>query len=308
MNACVRAVVRTALFNQVKVSGIIRGYNGLLDGEIKELSSHSVSNIIQRGGTILKSARSEKFRTPEGRKEAADILRKHGIDGLVVIGGDGTFTGAHFLFEEHGIAVIGAPGTIDNDLYGTDYTIGYDTAVNTALSAVDRIRDTAEAHDRVFFIEVMGRDAGYIALNVAIGGGAEAVLIPETETDLNHIADTLKEGWEREKTSSIIIVAEGDEQGGAYEVVEKLKKDLPQLKYRIAVLGHIQRGGSPTAMDRMLASRLGHAAVSGLLNGKKDCMAGILNNKVEYTPLAEAISIDKPINPQLIEMTEILAH
>jgi 6-phosphofructokinase 1 len=307
MNACIRAVVRAAVHKDIEVYGIKRGYRGMIKGEINRLESNSVSNIIQKGGTILRSARSPEFMTKEGRREAYEQLKHYGIEGLVAIGGDGTFTGANIFFEEYGIPTIGAPGTIDNDLFGTDYTIGYDTAVNTALDAIDKIRDTADSHDRVFFVEVMGRDSGYIAMPCAIGGGAEIVMIPETETSIQSVVNTLRTGWDRSKTSFIVIVAEGDEEGNATEIAAQVQKMLPYMDARVTILGHVQRGGSPTAADRMLASRLGIACVDGLLDGKKGVMAGIVNSELVYTPFIETITQQKIINPYYSEMVNILS-
>lgn len=307
MNACIRAVVRAAVYYGIEVFGIKRGYTGMIKGDIVKLDSKSVSNTVQRGGTILKSARSEEFRTPEGRKKAYENLVSFGIDGLVAIGGNGTFTGADIFYNEFGIPTVGAPGTIDNDLYGTDYTIGFDTAVNTALDAIDKIRDTADSHDRIFFIEVMGRDSGYIAIQSGIGGGAELVMVPETASSIEEVIETLKGGWNRSKTSSIIVVAEGDEEGGAMVVSERVKKHVPYADIKVTTLGHIQRGGAPSAFDRILSSRLGLAAVEGLLNGKKNVMAGIINNEVVYTPFKETITMQKPIHPDLIRMVDILS-
>ncbi|MCS6820806.1 MAG: 6-phosphofructokinase [Microscillaceae bacterium] len=307
MNACVRAVVRTAIYNKLEVYGIKRGYEGMIQGQLYPMNSHSVSNIIQKGGTILKSARSKEFMTIEGRKKAYQQLRNFDIDALVAIGGDGTFTGAKIFYEEFGIPTIGVPGTIDNDLYGTDYTIGYDTAINTALDAIDKIRDTADSHNRVFFVEVMGRDSGYIAIQSGIAGGAEIVMMPETSTTIQDVINTLKEGWMRKKSSSIVVVAEGDEEGSAAEIAEKVKAQLTDLDIRVTTLGHIQRGGSPTAKDRILASRLGIAAVEGLLKGQKNAMVGIINDEVVYTPFEEAIGKQKPIHPDLLRMVGILS-
>jgi 6-phosphofructokinase 1 len=307
MNACIRAVVRAGMYYGLEVFGIRRGYNGMIKGDIIPLESKSVSNIIQRGGTFLKSARSEEFKTPEGRKIAYEQLQKHGIEGLVAIGGNGTFTGAELFFNEYEVPTVGVPGTIDNDLYGTDYTIGFDTAVNTALDAIDKIRDTADAHDRIFFIEVMGRDSGYIAIQSGIGGGAEMVMVPETQSSMEDVIETLKEGWQRLKTSSIIVVAEGDEEGGANAVATRTKHYIPQGDIKVTLLGHIQRGGAPTAYDRILASRLGVAAVEGLIAGRKNVMAGLLNNEVVYTPFKETITKKKPIHPDLIRLVDILS-
>ncbi len=309
MNACIRAVVRGGLHYGLEVFGIIRGYNGMIKGDIIPLNSQSVSNIIQRGGTILKSARSKEFMTPEGRKKAYDQLKAHGIEGLVAIGGNGTFTGAEIFYNEFQIPTVGAPGTIDNDLYGTDYTIGYDTAVNTAVDAIDKIRDTADSHDRIFFIEVMGRDSGYIAVQSGISGGAESILIPEERQTIDDIVLTLKNGFERKKSSSIVVVAEGDEEGQAAEVADKIKKtiDVP-VDIRVTNLGHIQRGGAPSAYDRILASRLGLGALEGLLNGEKNVMAGIVNDQLIYTPFHDTITKKKLITNDLIRMVSILGR
>ena len=268
MNAAIRAVVRTALYNNCEAFGIYGGYQGLIEGEIRQLGRYDVSNIIQRGGTILKSARSVEFKTVEGRARAAQQLAEHQIDALVVIGGDGSFTGAKYLIQEHDIPVVGVPGTIDNDLYGTDSTIGYDTAVNTAVEAVDKIKDTASAHNRLFFVEVMGRDAGFIALRTAIATGAEAVLVPEIETDLTDLEHFLEREYNPKNSSGIVIVAEGEKSGGAYTIAEKVAQKHPDYDIRVSVLGHIQRGGSPSQFDRVLASQLGAAGCcSGCLDG-----------------------------------------
>jgi len=307
MNACIRSVVRTAIYNKLEVVGIIRGYEGMINGDFLPMQSSSVSNIIQRGGTILKSARSKQFMTKEGRAKAAENLKNEGIEGIVAIGGDGTFTGAKIFFEEHGIPTIGVPGTIDNDLYGTDYTIGYDTAVNTVVEAVDKIRDTADAHDRLFFVEVMGRDAGFIALRSGISVGAEAVLIPETETYVDRLIEKLQKGWERQKSSSIIIVAEGDDAGGAYEVAEKVKAKFKHYETKVTVLGHLQRGGSPSAADRVLASQLGNAAVNALIEGRYNEMVGIVNRKVVFTPFEKAIKHNQDINQELLKLADVLS-
>jgi 6-phosphofructokinase 1 len=307
MNACIRAAVRTAIYHGIEVYGIRKGYNGMIKGDIYKMESSSVSNTIQKGGTILKSARSEGFLTKEGRQEAYNQLKKFEIDGLVAIGGNGTFTGATLFYEEFGIPVVGAPGTIDNDLYGTDYTIGYDTAVNTALDAIDKIRDTADSHERVFFIEVMGRDSGYIAMPCAIGGGAEIVMIPETITSIETVIDTLQNGWKRSKTSFIIVIAEGDEEGNATEIAARVKEALPEMDARVTILGHVQRGGSPTAADRLLASQIGIATVEGLMSGKKDVMAGIVDSKLVYTPFKDTIHKKKIINQRFMHMVEILS-
>ncbi|KAA5542527.1 6-phosphofructokinase [Adhaeribacter rhizoryzae] len=307
MNACIRAVVRTAIYHGIEVYGIRKGYNGMISGDFYKMESSSVSNTIQKGGTILKSARSKEFMTREGRERAFEQLKKYEIDGLVAIGGNGTFTGASMFSEEFGIPIVGAPGTIDNDLYGTDYTIGYDTAVNTALDAIDKIRDTADSHERVFFVEVMGRDSGYIAMPCAIGGGAEIVMIPETITSIEQVIDTLRNGWERSKTSFIIVIAEGDEEGNATQIAAQVKEALPQMDARVTILGHVQRGGAPTAADRLLASQIGIATVEGLINGKSDVMAGIVNSRLVYTPFKDTINKKKIINQRFVRMVEILS-
>lgn len=307
MNACIRAAVRGAIYYQIEVFGIRYGYDGMIKGNIFQMNSHSVSNIVQKGGTILKSARSTEFKTKEGRQKAFEQLQKFGIEGLIAIGGDGTFTGAKLFYEEFGIPTVGAPGTIDNDLYGTDITIGFDTAVNTALEAIDKIRDTADSHDRVFFIEVMGRDSGYIAIQSGIGGGAEIVLVPETLTTIDDVITTLTQGWNRSKTSSIVVVAEGDEEGNAFEVSQKVKKIIPDKDIKVTTLGHIQRGGNPSAQDRIIGSRMGLGALQGLMNGEKNAMAGIINDKLVFTSFEDAINKNKPLNPDLIEMVKILS-
>ncbi len=306
MNACVRAVVRAAAYHGVRVFGITHGYAGLIEGRVEELSSRSVSNIIQRGGTVLKTARSEAFRSPEGRKTAADNLRRHGIDTLIAIGGDGTFRGAEALSREHGVNVIGVPGTIDNDIYGTDLTIGFDTAVNTALDAIDKIRDTAASHERLFLVEVMGRHSGAIAFAVAIGGGAEAVMVPEEREDFERIAEMLVEGRKRGKKSTLVIVAEGEEHGGAFQIAARLK-DLTGIDSRVCVLGHVQRGGSPTAVDRVLASRLGVAAVEAALQGVSSVMVGVQAGNVVHVPLSEVVSRRKGKDTELLRIAEILS-
>jgi 6-phosphofructokinase 1 len=308
MNACIRAVIRGGIYHGLDMYGIVRGYTGMISGDIKKMNSRSVSNIIQRGGTVLKSARSMDFMTPEGRKKAYENLMSNGIDGLVAIGGNGTFTGAEVFFNEYQIPTVGCPGTIDNDLYGTDYTIGFDTAVNTALEAIDKIRDTADSHDRVFFIEVMGRDSGYIAIQSGIGGGAEVVMVPETHMPLKKVVSQLKEGWRKSKSSSIVVVAEGDEEGHAPEIADKIIKQIgDKLDIRVTTLGHIQRGGVPTAYDRILASRLGLGAIEGLINGESNVMAGIVNNNLVYTPFIDTIQRPKPIHEDLLRMVHILS-
>lgn len=307
MNACIRSVVRTSLFLGIDVYGIKYGYNGMIEGDIYKMKSYSVSNILQRGGTILKSARSDEFRTAEGRKKAYEQLQKRGIEGLVAIGGDGTLTGANLFYEEYGIPTVGAPGTIDNDLYGSDLTIGFDTAVNTALDSIDKIRDTAASHDRVFFIEVMGRHTGYIAIHCGIGGGAEMVMVPETSVTIQNVIDTLRDGRSRHKTSHIVVVAEGGDQGSAVQIAAKVSKELPELDIRVSTLGHVQRGGPPTSVDRILASRLGMAAVEGLVNGEKNVMVGVVNDKITYTSIKLAISKSKPISSELMRLVEVMS-
>ena len=299
MNAAIRAVVRTSLYHNMEVFGIMRGYQGMIDDDIVPMHSRSVANIIQRGGTILKTARSKDFFEPAGRKKAFDNLKKHGIDGLVIIGGDGSFRGAQKFSNEHDIPCIGLPGTIDKDIAGSDFTIGFDTAVNTAVEAIDKIRDTADAHDRLFIIEVMGRDAGYIALHSGIATGAEHILIPETKTDLELVVDSLEEKERRKKLVNMIVVAEGDETGGANEVATIIKNRLPHLDTRVCILGHIQRGGSPTCLDRLIASRLGYAAVDALIEGKHNTMIGIMNNKLHFTPLDKAVKAKQRITQAL---------
>ena len=284
----------------------MRGYEGMINGEIEPLGVKSVANIIQRGGTVLKTARSEEFTTVEGRKKAYEQLKKAGIDALVAIGGDGTFTGADIFQSEFDIPVIGIPGTIDNDLYGTDFTIGYDTAINTVIDAVDKVRDTAESHDRLFFVEVMGRDSGLIALRSGIGVGAEAILLPELDTDLEQMYERLEKG-RKDKSSKIIIVAEGDNEGGAFPIAQKVKERFPHYDTKVAVLGHIQRGGKPTCADRVLASRLGFAAVEALMDGQRGVMAGVMNYEVVFTPFEKAIKHIHALDPAWIRMVGILS-
>ncbi|MBA4323056.1 MAG: 6-phosphofructokinase, partial [Odoribacter sp.] len=307
MNACIRAVVRTGIYYQLEVVGIYSGYEGLMNAEFERMCSHSVANIIQRGGTILRSARSERFKTPEGMQLAFDNLKNEGIDALVVIGGDGSFRGADILAEKYNFPVVGAPGTIDNDLLGTDFTIGYDTAINTVIDAVDKIRDTASSHSRLFFIEVMGRDAGFIALRSGIAVGAEAILVPETVTYIPELIEKLEFGRRKNKTSGIIIVAEGDDAGGAFEVAAKVKEKFNYYDTRVSILGHMQRGGSPTCMDRVLASTMGFEAVKALMNGERSVMIGILNKNVVYTPFAKAVKHNIEIDSELLNMANVLS-
>ncbi len=307
MNAGVRAVVRSANREGLHVFGIYRGYQGMIEGEIKRLENEHVRNIIHRGGTILKTARSKDFMNKEGRQRAFDQLNAFDIDGVIAIGGNGTFTGADIFTKEFGIPFIGMPGTIDNDLYGTDYTIGFDTAVNTAVDAIDKIRDTADSHNRLFFIEVMGRHSGYIALHTGIATGASGVLIPEKAKDTAGLIRTLKKAASRKKLFSLVVVAEGDEEGGAIGIANKVKEQFDDFEVKVSIIGHLQRGGSPTCQDRILASRLGHASVQALLAGRKSEMAGLVNNQVIFTPFAECISQEKIMSKDMMDITEILA-
>ena len=307
MNAAIRAVTRAGIFEGWKVYGIYRGFEGLINGEIKEFTSESVSNVIQRGGTILKTARSDEFRTPEGRTKAFEMLHRHHIDALIVIGGNGSLSGAEDLAREHDVTVIGLPGTIDNDLYGTDSTIGYDTALNTIVDCVDKIRDTATSHDRIFFVEVMGRDAGFLAQNSAIASGAEAAIIPEDRTDIDQLAQFIGRGIRKSKNSSIVLVSESKKDGGAMHYADRVRKEYPEYDVRVTILGHLQRGGRPSAYDRILASRLGVAAVEALKEGQRNIMVGIKNDQVVYVPIAKAVKIDKPIDRELINVLTVLS-
>ncbi len=307
MNAAIRAVVRTGLYHGLEVFGVARGYNGMIEDDIVPMDSKSVANIIQRGGTILKTARSKDFFEPEGRQIAYDNLKKRGINGIVVIGGDGSFKGAQKFSNEFDIPCIGLPGTIDKDIAGSDFTIGFDTAVNTAVEAIDKIRDTADAHDRLFVVEVMGRDAGYIALHSGIATGAENILIPETKTDMNALIATLTEKEKRRKLVNLIVVAEGDEFGGGTQVGNFLKEKLPNADIRVCILGHIQRGGSPSCLDRLIASRMGYHAVECLLNGTHNVMVGIEDNKMKYTPLDNAVKAKQKISEEWFKIVKILA-
>ena len=300
MNAAIRAVTRAAIYGGLKVKGIYRGYRGLITGEIQEFKTQNVSNIIQAGGTILKTARCKEFQTPEGRQQAYEMMKKEGIDALVVIGGDGSLTGARVFATEFNIPVVGLPGTIDNDLFGTDRTIGYDTALNTIMECVDKIRDTATSHERLFFIEVMGRDAGFLALNGAIATGAEAAIIPEISTEVDQLSELISQGFRKSKNSSIVLVAESPVTGGAMGMAERVKKEYPQYDVRVTILGHLQRGGSPTAADRILASRMGAAAIEALLEDQRNVMIGIRNDEIVYVPFSKAIKNDKPINRELL--------
>ena len=307
MNAAIRAVVRTGLYYGLEVFGIMRGFMGLIEDDIEAMDSRSVANIIQRGGTILKTARCKEFFEFEGRRKAFENLTKRGINGLVIIGGDGSFRGAVEFIKEFNIPCIGIAGTIDKDIIGTDFTIGFDTAVNTAMEAIDKIRDTMEAHDRIFLIEVMGRDAGYIALHSGIATGAENILIPERKTNINEIVASLIEKERRKKLVNLIVVAEGDEFGGAYEIQKILKDRLPNTETRVCILGHIQRGGSPSCIDRLIASRMGFHAVECLMNGKFNVFVGIENNKMNYIPLENAVKNKGKINEEWMNIVKILA-
>ncbi|MBS9773544.1 MAG: 6-phosphofructokinase [Tenacibaculum sp.] len=307
MNAAIRSVVRTCAYYRVQCVGIYRGYQGLIEGDFVPMTARGVNNIIQKGGTILKSARSDEFRTKEGREKAYDNCKKHNIDGLVVIGGDGSFTGGVVFNEEFNIPIIGIPGTIDNDIFGTTHTIGYDTALNTAMEAIDKIRDTASSHNRLFFVEVMGRDAGFIALNVGVGAGAEEILIPEENLGLERMLESLKKSKYSGKSSSIVVVSEGDKSGkNVYELAEYVEKNLPEYEVRVSVLGHIQRGGSPSCFDRVLASRMGVKAVELLLDGKYSLMVGLKDDKIVTTDLINAIKGAGDINMELIRVSDIM--
>jgi 6-phosphofructokinase 1 len=305
MNAAIRAVVRSCFYYNIEVVGILQGFNGLIQNDIEPFNKRSVSNIINKGGTILKTARSEEFKTSAGRKKSYENIQKNHIDALVIIGGDGSFTGASLFEEEFQIPCIGIPGTIDNDIYGTDYTIGFDTAVNTVVEAADKIRDTASSHNRFFFIEVMGRDSGYIAMYSGIACGAEKVLIPELEGEFESLVETLKDSHSRKKTSNIVIVAEGEQEGGAYEIAEKTKKVFPEFDIKVTVLGHIQRGGSPTYFDRVMATRMGVKAVESLMLGRSNIMIGIENNHMITTSLKDAIKQHPSLNPELLNVAHI---
>jgi 6-phosphofructokinase 1 len=307
MNACIRAVVRTGIYHELEVFGILRGYSGMIEDDIIPMNSRSVANIIQRGGTILKTARCPEFLTPEGRKKAYNNLKKRGINGLIIIGGDGSFRGAQIFSHEYDIPCIGIPGTIDKDIAGTDFTIGFDTAVNTAIEAIDKIRDTADAHDRLFIIEVMGRDAGYIALHSGISTGAEHILIPERKTDMESLLRSLLEKEKRQKLVNLVVVAEGDDFGGGNEVAKSIKERMPNVDMRVVILGHIQRGGSPTCLDRLLASRMGYSAVECLIEGRNNVMVGVMNNKMHYTPLDNAVKAKQKISDEWMKIVKILA-
>ncbi len=307
LNAAIRAVVRTGIYYDLAITGVLNGYDGLIDAQFIELSSHSVSNTLQRGGTMLKTARSQRFREKEARQKAFENIKKEGIEALVLLGGDGSIRGIEAFSKEHDFPSIAIPKTIDNDIYGTDFSIGFDTALNTVVQAVDKIRDTADSHNRLFFIEVMGRDAGMIAVYSGIAGGAEAILIPENETKIDQIIKILERGWHRKKTSMIVIVAEGDDAGGAYDIAEEVKTRFSQYDTRVSVLGHMQRGGTPTCSDRVLASRLGVAAVEALLANRRNEMVGVIDNKIVHTPYTEVISRKKEFPNDLLRIAEILS-
>ena len=307
MNAALRAVVRACAYNNTEVEGIFQGYQGMIEGDFKRLNERSVARILGRGGTILKSSRSMEFMTKEGRKKAYDNLKKHGVDGLITIGGNGTFTGAHVLYQEYGFPVMGIPGSIDNDIFGTDHCIGFDTATNTVVDAVDRIRDTATSHNRLFFVEVMGRNSGFIALKAGIATGAIAIILPEDEMSVEELIETLRATEESGKTSSIVLVAEGSKSGGAYEIARQVNERYGEYETRVTVLGHLQRGGAPSCYDRVLASRMGVAAVDGLLQGRKDVMVGIVNDRETYTALEEAVTRKNMPNRDELRIARILA-
>jgi len=307
MNAAIRAVVRACVFHNIEVEGIFQGYTGLIAGDFKRLNERSVARILGRGGTILKSSRSKEFYEAEGRAKAAEQLKKHGVDALIAIGGNGTFTGAHLLYQEHGIPVMGIPGSIDNDLFGTDHCIGFDTATNTVVDAVDRIRDTATSHNRLFFVEVMGRNSGFIALKSGIAAGAIAIILPEDEMSVDELVDTLKASEESGKSSSIVIVAEGSKSGGAYELAKKVTEKYAEYDTRVSVLGHLQRGGAPSCYDRVISSRMGVAAVEGILQGRKDVMVGLVNDQETYTSLEESITRRNMPNRDELRIARILS-
>jgi 6-phosphofructokinase 1 len=307
MNAAIRAVVRTCVYRNIEVEGIFQGYQGMIEGDFKKLNERSVARILGRGGTILKSSRSKDFMTKEGRQRAFDNMKKHGVNALITIGGNGTFTGAHVFYEEFGIPVMGVPGSIDNDLFGTDHCIGFDTATNTVVDAVDKIRDTATSHNRLFFVEVMGRNSGFIALKAGIATGAIAIVLPEDEMSIDDLVATLRESEESGKSSSIVLVAEGSKSGGAYEIAKKVTEKYSEYETRVSVLGHLQRGGAPSCYDRVMASRMGVAAVEGLLEGRKDVMIGIINDRETYTPLSEAINNRHLPNRDELRIARILS-
>lgn len=309
MNAAIRAVTRAAIYNGWAVKGILRGYEGLIHNQVKDFTTESVSGTINRGGTILRTARSKEFMTEEGRAKAYETIKANAIDALIVIGGNGSLAGAQIFAQEYDIPVVGLPGTIDNDLYGTDTTIGYDTALNTIMDCVDKIRDTANSHNRIFFVEVMGRDAGFLAQNAAIATGAEAAIIPEDRTDVDQLATFIGRGVRKSKNSSIVLVSESkkDGTGGAQYYADRLLKEYPEYEARVTILGHLQRGGSPTAQDRILSSRLGVAAIEALKDGQRNIMIGVKDDKIVYVPINKAIHIDKPIDKELINVLNVLS-
>ena len=308
MNAAIRAVTRTAIYNNIEVKAIYRGFRGLVAGDIVPFQTNCVSNIIQRGGTVLKSARCDEFMNAEGRKKAAENIAKHNIDALIVIGGDGTLTGASILAQENrNLSVIGLPATIDNDLNGTDITIGYNTALNTIVEAVDKIRDTASSHERLFFIEVMGRNCGALALNSAIAAGAEAAIIPEISIEKDQLHELISQGFRKSKNSSLVLVAESEITGGALKLAERVKSKYPEYDVRVSILGHLQRGGAPSAEDRILASRMGFAAIQALLESQRNIMIGVKNAEIVYVPFSKAIKKVKPINPDLVNILNVLS-
>ena len=307
MNAAIRAVTRASIANGMNVKGIYRGYKGLIDNEIEDFKTQNVSNIIHRGGTILKTARSEEFKTSEGMQTAYEMLKKRGIDALVVIGGDGSLRGARSFAQIYNFPIVGLPGTIDNDIFGTDTAIGFDTALNTIIECVDKIRNTASSHERLFFIEIMGRDAGFLALNGAIASGAEAVIIPEVSLQKDQLAAMIGSGFRKSKNSNIVLVAEGGAAGGAMGVAERVKEEYPQFEVRVSILGHLQRGGIPTAQDRILATRMGVAAVEALLDDQRNVMIGIQNEQIVHVPFVKAIKKNKPLEPYLLNVLELVS-
>ncbi|MBQ9465808.1 MAG: 6-phosphofructokinase [Muribaculaceae bacterium] len=307
MNAALRAITRSAIYSGFNVKAIYRGYRGLITNEIVEFKTQNVSNIVQQGGTILKTARCKEFTTPEGRQQAYEVMRKQEIDALVVIGGDGSLSGARQFASEFDVPIVGLPGTIDNDLYGTDHTIGYDTALNTIMWCVDRIRDTATSHERLFIIEVMGRNAGFLALNGAIASGAEAAIIPEISTEVDQLKELIQSGFRKSKNSSIVLVAESPVTGGAMGIAERVRTEYPDMDARVTILGHLQRGGSPTAQDRILASRMGAAAIDALLEGQRNVMIGDSNDEIVYVPFSKAVRKDKQVDRSLLEILRRLS-
>lgn len=307
MNAAIRAVVRACSFYNIEAYGIYEGYKGLIEGRIEKLNARSVKNILNRGGTFLKSSRSEEFRTPEGRKMAYENVKKFEIDALVLIGGNGTFTGAHMFYEEYGVPVIGIPGTIDNDLFGSDFTLGFDSATNVVVECIDKIRDTAESHNRMFLVEVMGRDSGFIALRSAVASGAIDVVLPEEDSPMEDLIQEITKGAANQKTHKLVVVAEGNKLGDTFAIAKELSEKFPEIETKVTILGHLQRGGAPSCLDRILASELGVAAVEGLLKGKTDVMVGTVNKKINYTSLLESISNKATLDPELLRISKILS-